>query len=499
MRSSQKASSIAAELLKALEERDHVARMRAVRPAIGRLEAAHVSEPVIAALLQALCNDERHVRSMTAEAIVRIGAHASASLAEGVILLLRQANDSVRRGLIEHLPAEVASCAPVFQVLVELLQDPDPGVRTCAVLQVGNVGARMNSTAALDCIARLLRDTDPGVVLSAAEAMRRLGSDAAARPQARESLLDLLEHHPSPYVVRTAAAAVGACEPALAALSGRLEDPDSEVRMSAARAICGLGRQAADSLGGRLWGLLRDPDVRVVFATADALLRLSPDLGADECIQNALLAGLRHFDPAVRKFAVGALPLYAGHCERVPAALLERLQDSDTEVRKVAVRAIDKCSRMQFFLGRGRVRRAIVDALRDPDAGVRRTAVDVLRYRRIRSKAVLAALMERLQDPDSRVRIHAVVAVQDSGLLPPAVLAKFLVPLLDETDSLVLRLAATAAGDLEPGSKADQTLRRGLLRLLEHPDQSVGDSARIALDTINARPRTPRRRAARRR
>jgi HEAT repeat protein len=171
-------------------------------------------------------------------------------------------------------------------------------------------------------------------------------------------------------------------------------DQEPSVRESAAWALGRLSDadEAVRNLAGvPLEGLLDDPSVGVVQAAAESL----GQLGGAEGVVTRLVDKLHHPDPETRRGAARALR----GLEAVAAepALLETLRDDDAGVRQEALAALGE-------LGDRRAVGAFVERLlHDPDPGVRAEAA--YRTGKLGDGAALAALRKTVsEDQDPSVR-----------------------------------------------------------------------------------------------
>ena len=118
-------------------------------------------------------------------------------------------------------------------------------------------------------------------------------------------------------------------------------------------------------------------------------------------------------------------------------------------------------------------RDAILAAVRDPDASVRRQAIRQLGTRRVREAT--EALLGRLADDDASVRFQAATALGRIGD-PEAVPA--LIEALDEPDAFARYAAFTALNRI---GRADPTAWAALVAGLGHPKATVREGVGLAL------------------
>jgi HEAT repeat protein len=123
----------------------------------------------------------------------------------------------------------------------------------------------------------------------------------------------------------------------------------------------------------------------------------------------ALLKAAQDNDRQVRERAVWALGEVAPSDKRVVACLVRALKDEDLQVRLRAA--------IELFVVTGCLKaedipvRALIDALNDPDARIRRVAIKALEHVGPAAKDALPALNGALHDPDPVARADAEKAV----------------------------------------------------------------------------------------
>lgn len=222
----------------------------------------------------------------------------------------------------EAPPTDPAALAPR---LVELLNDPNPGVRQTAARALGKI-ARPQAAPAL---VEKLRDPDPVVRRDSAWALGNLGDEVMDQ--------------------------VGL------ALVERLGDPSKEVKTAAAQALGAM--RATPEMVERLTAILRQADVPTKRAVLQALALLEAPASYP-----ALVEALRDNDARIRQGAIAALGELAD--SRALPLLRDRLRhDRDVGVRSEAAFRLGKFGDL-----------TVLSALKsaaagDGDAGVRRWAL----------------------------------------------------------------------------------------------------------------------------
>ncbi|HVT80433.1 MAG TPA: HEAT repeat domain-containing protein, partial [Phycisphaerae bacterium] len=124
----------------------------------------------------------------------------------------------------------------------------------------------------------------------------------------------------------------------LPALIAKLKSSDATTRAEAADDIRSLGKAARSPATAPLTGLLADPEARVRFAAASALLKISPRQASP---LDVLAKGLENSDAAIRREAArnaGLAGAAAGALAEKLAVLLSK--DADESVRVASLQAI---------------------------------------------------------------------------------------------------------------------------------------------------------------
>ncbi|MEU4269748.1 fumarate reductase/succinate dehydrogenase flavoprotein subunit [Streptomyces sp. NPDC026092] len=276
----------------------------------------------------------------------------------------------------------LAEEAPDLDALRPYLADPDPAVRTAAVVALGETVP----AGAGPALAGRLRDAAPQVRHAAAAALRELVEVLPAEAELGTGLRDALAG--SDPVVRSAALEVlRALRLGGAALyAGALADADLDVRVHAVRALVSVDAVAELAVAAA------DParEVRVAVARGLAAVRtpepapLRPLLAdPDPLVRGAALAALA---------VTGCPPAYA---EPAVAALA----DPAWQVRAGAATAL-RAAPAELAVP------ALAKAVADPNADVRKAAVLSLHPHRTAPDA-RTALTTATTDPDADVRAHA--------------------------------------------------------------------------------------------
>ena len=177
-------------------------------------------------------------------------------------------------------------------------------------------------------------------------------------------------------------------------LTRLLSDPESGVRASA---VSSLGALYADTSVEKIAPLLNDTDeqvrVEVLKAFARLKINITPTLAKqvnDLTVNDSSLA--------VQKQAIIAL-VKLGETETAVSNLNTRLAADDQHIR---ISAIEAFAEVVPYLQISFDTTPILNALDDPSANVRRTAV--LALRKLKDEPVVSILMKYLSDPDAGVR-----------------------------------------------------------------------------------------------
>ncbi|RDI71861.1 HEAT repeat domain-containing protein, partial [Halopelagius longus] len=371
-----------------------------------------------------------------------------------------------RRAVVRAL--DVLADPRGVDALVSRLADDDDAVRRAAATALATVGdpealdALLGAAKAEDdettryAMIRAARDVDPTTAMDRFAHLLRTGDDPAVREtvvrvlrvtngeRARGLVLEALDDS-DPSVAREAIAAVRWAddERAVPALLRRLNDDDALVRQEAAGAFAELGARADEFRDGE--ELSDSTRERVVGALIDRL---------DDPVA------------AVRSWVIEALG--AQSHPRAVGPLCDAY-DEESELRWNVVAA----------LGRIRDPRAIptvVAALDDDDPSVRRRACRA--SAQLGTAAAVSPLCDRAtSDPNADVRREAIDALGRLGENPARV-AETMASVLEDDRTALRRAAVTALGRVG-GSEARRLLRE---TAENDPHEAVREHARSTLE-----------------
>ncbi|MBI3947866.1 MAG: HEAT repeat domain-containing protein, partial [Armatimonadetes bacterium] len=385
--------------------------------------------------------------------LVLLEALAVGAEQTGVSGLVRQLTDPAARVTLEEdaratAAIELVAAGPqAVDPLVGALASRDMSARRLAAWALGEI----RDGRAAEPLAGALADESTLVQLAVAEALGKLGR--AAIPVLLASLKD-----PRAGVRGLAAGALGAVKDrsAMEALAPRLRDDDPWVRAQAAWA---LGCLRDSRAVGALVGALSDTDANVARQSAWALGEVG------EPAARPLVALLQEEGVAER-----AVPALASIGEAAVPALLPALADPNAVVRRSAAEALWRM--------RAKDRRVVpplMAALGDADALLRRFAAGSLG--RVGDPAAAVPLTETLRDADPLARAFSAEAL---GRIGDARAVAAVANVLGDADAGVRRKAAEALGMFgEPAAAA-------LIPALQDEDREVRRLAAVGLGGIKS-------------
>jgi len=263
---------------------------------------------------------------------------------------------------------------------------------------------------------------------------------------------------------RQAAARLAELPPAVARklVPPTLDDPDTEVRLSAAAVAMQL---RLPGVGRRVVSWLNDPERRVRLAAAEVLLA-SPSPRAVAPLGRVL----GDPDPGVREAAARALGASASKDAVMP--LLGHLDDTSPHVRRAVIRALARLGDRQAVV-------PLIGKIQDSRALVRRSVARALGE--LGDPRASSALLLALRDNDESVRIAALVAL---GRLHDKQATLAIVSLLHDDPRQPVRAAALGALAHIPSPEGLEALVAALGS--DNPDSSTSP-VRSALAEVGAR------------
>lgn len=277
-----------------------------------------------------LAGDDVVAREAAAAALERAAATDSQSLWK----LLEDTAPEVRRGAVYYWldrfdPADPRAVA----ALQRRLTDPDPAVRAIALSAARRFPPQALQET-LPPLSRVLADRQ-GSAETRAAAARLIGTLDAQGRDAAAALAQAAAEDPEPSV--RAACLLALCRVALAdqavAVLRQALQQDEHANVRGVAAVR-LGKLRSASAAADLAAALADAEESVRRKAADALVELGP------AAVTSTAAQLESADVGVRRLAVFVLGQLGADAQDAVAALRQRLQDPDSEVRQLAALAI---------------------------------------------------------------------------------------------------------------------------------------------------------------
>jgi len=463
-------AEVQAAVLARLTDEDYNVRLAVARALRGVVES---DTKVRAAVLAQLADEDSDVRSV---AMVALGSVVESEADVRAAVLARLADEEwpVRGVAVAALGSVVESEADVRAAVLARLVDEEWFVRFMVVLMLrGVVGSDTEVRAA--ALARLA-DKKRYVRSAAVSALGSVvGSDAEVRTAVLARLADE-DSNVQSAAVEVLAELAGTDAEVYQAIRDQLETRDWSVRQAVGQAL-GDTLSSAQVRSDEILGVLvflqdsLETVESVGFQTRalDVLVEL---MGSDAEVRAAVLARLADEDSDVRRAAVRALTDVVGSDTEVRAAVLARLADKDSNARSAAVEALAGVAGSDT-----EVRAAVLARLADEEGDVRSAAVRALAGMAGSDAEVRAAVLARLEDKNDDVRGAAVRALTDVVGSDTEVRAAALARLEDEAGSV--RGAAVEALAGVVGS--DTEVRAAVLARLADDVGSVRGAAAKAL------------------
>lgn len=351
---------------------------KAVIEALGQLKDLRTLD----LLLHRLGDSDAEVREVTAKALANFG---TPKILDVFISQLEHSDWRIRKAAVEGL--SVMKTSKSLESLFKKINDPDSEVRKAVVTALGNLG----NTKALTPLIRRLKDSHAEVREAAAEALGNLGS-----PLAVEDIL-LCFHDKVGKVREAAAIALGKLgdEKTLEPLLEIAEDSETDVRQAVAEALGNLHSSRTKQI---LLERLREPEWWKKEIAAIALGKL----GTPDVVEH-LLTGLDDPDWHIRVAMADGLRSLGLKDPKVEESLIGRLQDPHEEVRKAAIRALDK-------LGTEKALTSLISCLTDIHPQVSAETARTLGT--IGTLEVVEPLLHKLNEPSEEIKNACLEALQ---------------------------------------------------------------------------------------
>ncbi len=488
-----------AGLVRLLEDPDLDVRAAA---AYALADMPPAAEAMLSTILRWLTGRDRRARFVAEEVVKRLGDDA----VDPLLAALRSDEPARRRDAalaLTHLEFEVTqgNARELVGPLVEALSDEEP-VATRAAKVLGDMG-RYDGRGA---------DADELIALAGHEAVHtRRAAVGLLRYAGREAVPTLLRaiRDPDPEVRALAATSLGGDEYSprhlskemLAALLDAARAPEAPVRAAAAASLGGASQGSVGLLGGlrervgsvpapsdaeieaakALGTAVDDPDVSVRQAAARGLGAIRPTVPG---VVDSSMHALGDPDEFVRHLAVRSLTREGA--ADVPK-LVALLSDDQAEFRMGAAKALASLNGRDLRPAYG----ALVAALEDPSAGVRKEAVyaveNAVRIDAEGFEAFAARCREALsvgwRHEDPKIRHLALMTLRELGPEADRGAASIpgLIAALTDDDPDIRRLAAEVLRAYGP--RASQALP-ALREACNDQDRSVRHEARRAIEVI---------------
>lgn len=290
-------------------------------------EAASLSEAerhkVVTALIQKLRGSDIDQKERAAETLGEMGPAA----AEAVPALRQALKDDLPYVRVRSVQALARIGAPAVPAFIDALQNSDGDVRATAAGALAQIGEP--ASPAIPALLKALDDRDSTVRSRAATALEHIGAASATPVSGR--LTD------ATAATRMAATRILGNVPTspetLSMLAERLSDEDTQVRLSAMKALARKGRDAVEPLTAQLRA--SDPGVRSRAAETLGDLQRNGSSAVPPLIE-----ALKDSEPAVRAAAARALGKIGPEATSAVPALRDAAKDSDVTVAARAADAI---------------------------------------------------------------------------------------------------------------------------------------------------------------
>ncbi len=350
-----------------------------------------IGEAAVKPLAEALKSKEAPQRAGAATSLGLIGVAAKECAAAFAEAAKSESDPQARVAMLGALPRIGLATEEVVPLLVAGVKDDNEQVRHAAINAL--VPMRAGREVVLTALEQALRDENAATRQRAARALGRMGP--AASP-AVPALIDAARKSPADTALATALSEIGpaALPPVLAALH---DAPPAE-----AERIVGLLRGFGSAAVPVLMEALKNPTVPVRVAAARAL----GGMGREAAPAIELLFGLAaNAEPPARGAALRALVVLEGDAQRLKPMLETALHDAAPEVRRAGAAGMARFGGTNALGVAG-----LVELLDDESAATRLSAIDQIGNLGPGAAPALPAMMERLNDPDLQAPLLAALA-----------------------------------------------------------------------------------------
>jgi len=369
-------------LIKILKDQD---QDMVVRSRVALALASIGSEDAVESLICARDDQSENVRLAA-----RVGLHkvGSDKIVEPLTRALKDPDRDVRRNAAFALADSIVSDQAV-EPLIEALKDPDSQVRSNVALALGST----DSNKAVEPLIKVLKDQDSKVRCNAALALGSIGSNQALASLALESLLREMKEGESAgssneylTAVLKGLGKIGSTQ-AVEAITAAMKDQgqDVVVRKEAVEVLHEI--DSAEAFNAIIMALEdQNSEIRTSAAKAFCLIR------SDQAVK-PLIKALKDSDRDARSVVAYALGVIGS--DQAVEPLMEALKDPDKDVRGEAAVALGS-------IGSNRATEPLIKALDDEDEDVRREVAYALGL--IGSDQAVRPLIEALKEQDSEIR-----------------------------------------------------------------------------------------------
>ena len=356
---------------------------------------AGIGAPSVKVLIAAASNDNAAVRTLSVNALHKIGAPAVPAFVD----MLGSKHVDVQRHVAALLGGMQVSDKSVVIGLGFATKDKDFQVRHNALMSIRNMGTR--AKLAEPYVVALLTDIDPQMRLNAFHTLNSLGVDP------RPGLKKALSHPELGTRIKTASLMtelnfeVDLAAPIL--LEG-LKQKDQSLKMQAAHALSIRGLQEDEVLPIFIDGLKSDvASVRRQAAESIARYGVKASKAAP-----ALVNALDDADDSVVGQAMATLNVVGGDAKMLFPAMVRVLRREDTKLHASASQVI-------FQVGPDAVDEIISLLTKEKAPGIRLACLQTLAMVGPRGKDALGELIKALDDPSPRARMTAARALGNIG------------------------------------------------------------------------------------